>query len=251
MEVGVVDISSQGLGQRQRHAQSLFRGLPKRYDLLAEVFSFGQNGRWRRFMVSRVPPSPAHVLDVATGTGGVTIELIRRRRAARVTGLDQSRPMLASGARAAAAAGMSERVGFVLGRGEQLPFADGTFDAVTFTYLLRYVDSPEETLHELARVLRPGGKLANLEFFVPPRRLPRALWEFHTRVVLPVAGRLVSRAWFDVGTFLGPNILEFYRRYPLPEQIRMWRAAGMREVGFRTMSLGGGIVIWAVKGDGG
>jgi demethylmenaquinone methyltransferase/2-methoxy-6-polyprenyl-1,4-benzoquinol methylase len=236
---------------RTRHAQSLFSGLPGRYDLLAEVLSFGQNGRWRRFLASRVPTSPAHVLDVASGTGRIAIELIRRRRAARVTALDQSLPMLAEGMRSIGERGMTERVQFVLSRGEQLPFADGTFDAVTFTYLLRYVDDPQATLGELARVLRPGGKLANLEFFVPPNPFVRVLWEFHTRVVLPVAGRLASRAWYDVGRFLGPSILEFYRRYPLPEQIRMWRTAGFREVGFRAMSWGGGIVIWAVKGDGG
>lgn len=236
---------------RTRHAQSLFAGLPGRYDLLAEVLSFGQNGRWRRYLASRVPTSPAHVLDVASGTGRVAIELIRRRRAARVTALDQSLPMLAAGMRSAGEHGMAERVQFLLARGEQLPFADGTFDAVTFTYLLRYVDDPQATLNELARVLRPGGKLANLEFFVPSNHFARVLWEFHTRVVLPVAGRIASRAWYDVGTFLGPSILEFYERYPLPEQIRMWRSAGLREVGFRSMSLGGGIVIWAVKGDGG
>jgi demethylmenaquinone methyltransferase/2-methoxy-6-polyprenyl-1,4-benzoquinol methylase len=239
---------------RTRHARALFAGLPARYDLLAEALSFGQNGRWRRAMVARTlegldgaGPSPL-VLDVATGTAGVAI-LLARSSGARVVGVDQSAQMLAEGARRTRDAGLDGRVRFVLGQGEALPFPDGRFDAVTFTYLLRYVEDPAATLAELARVLRPGGTLANLEFAVPARPAWRALWWLYTRVGLPLAGSLASPAWYRVGRFLGPSISGFYRRHPPARQLAIWRAAGIADVRARAMSLGGGVVIWGTKGS--
>jgi demethylmenaquinone methyltransferase/2-methoxy-6-polyprenyl-1,4-benzoquinol methylase len=134
----------------------------------------------------------ARILDVATGAAAVAAALAARTGAS-VVGLDQSEPMLRTDVARVQAAGLASRVGFVLGRGQELPFAGGSFDAVTFTYLLRYVDDPAATLAELARVLRPGGTLANVEFHVPPNALWRGLWWLYTRVGLPVAGRVVSR----------------------------------------------------------
>jgi demethylmenaquinone methyltransferase/2-methoxy-6-polyprenyl-1,4-benzoquinol methylase len=214
---------------------------------MAELLSFGQNRRWRRYLVARVPASEhSRVLDVATGTAGVAIEMARLT-GARIAGLDPSEPMLARGKAAVAEAGLDGRIALVLGQAELLPFPDEAFDAVTFTYLLRYVDDPAATLAELARVLKPRGLLASLEFFLPPNRLVRAAWYCYTRVGLPLAGLLASREWFRAGRFLGPSVSEFYRRYPLVEQGRIWRAAGIERVRYRTMSLGGGIVMWGPK----
>ena len=95
----------------------------------------------------------------------------------------------------------------VEGRAEELPFADGEFAALTFTYLLRYVDDPAATVRELARVVRPGGTIAMLEFAVP-RGVWRPPWELWVRAGLPVAGRLISPGWHEVGDFLGPSIRE-------------------------------------------
>ncbi len=216
---------------------------------MATALSFGQDVRWRRFLVSRVNAIPGSwVLDVATGTGRVAKELARRRNV-RVAGLDQSEPMLRRGREAARASGLGDRVAFVLGRAEELPFPDEAFDAVTFTYLLRYVDDPGATLKELARVLRPGGVMACLEFYVPGEPFWHAAWLAYTRAVLPAAGWAVSPAWHHAGRFLSPSISSFYRRYPLAEQVRMWQEAGLRRVRTRTMSLGGGVVIWAMKGE--
>jgi demethylmenaquinone methyltransferase / 2-methoxy-6-polyprenyl-1,4-benzoquinol methylase len=240
--------STKAPSPRTEHARRLFSGLPRRYDLMAELLSFGQNGRWRRFMVSRVAaPTGGRVLDVATGTAGVALELVGRTSAS-VVGLDQSEPMLRTAAVRVQAAGAASRIAFLLGQGERLPFADETFDAVTFTYLLRYVDDPAGTLAELARVVKPGGTLANLEFFVPGNRVWRGSWFLYTRIALPLAGRMVSRSWYEVGRFLGPSISGFYRRHPLGAQLDMWRAAGVADVRARVMSLGGGVVIWGTKG---
>lgn len=230
-------------------AADLFGGLPKRYDLLAEVLSFGQNGRWRRELVTQIALSdPKTILDVATGTAGVAIALANRTGGA-VTGVDLTESMLGRGRERVSAAGLEDRVRLQVARAEQLPFPDAAFDAVSFTYLLRYVHDPAATLRELARVLRPGGVLASLDFFVPPAQAWRSAWWLYTRMVLAPAGlALGGREWWRVGRFLGPNISSFYRAWPLPRIVDGWESAGMVGVKFKTMSVGGGLVMWGRKG---
>jgi demethylmenaquinone methyltransferase / 2-methoxy-6-polyprenyl-1,4-benzoquinol methylase len=197
--------------------------------------------------VAAVRAAPGErVLDVATGTGLVARQLVRRY-GCRVVGIDQSEEMLA---RARALTAGTPGIELVRGEAERLPFADGEFDALTFTYLLRYVDDPAATMRELARVVRPGGRIAMLEFYVPPRPLLRRAWWLYTRAGLPALGRLVSREWYEVGRFLGPSIDGFWERHPLASVVDMWRSAGIDSVEARKMSLGGGVVIWGVKGDG-
>jgi demethylmenaquinone methyltransferase / 2-methoxy-6-polyprenyl-1,4-benzoquinol methylase len=235
-------------GNRNRFAQQLFTPLPQRYDRLAELLSMGQNGRWRRAMVDHIVPAhPDTVLDVASGTAGVAIQLATRAPT-RVVGLDLTLDMLGRGRTNVAAARLSDRIQLVNARAEQLPFPDRTFDALTFTYLLRYVDDPQATLRELARVVKPGGSVASLEFFLPPNRFWRVMWWFYTRLLLPVGGLVTGgREWFRVGRFLGPNISGHYRRYPLSWTEDAWREAGFENVGARVMSLGGGLVMWGTR----
>ena len=109
------------------------------------------------------------------------------------------------------------------------------------------MDDPGATLTELARVVRPGGVVASLEFGVPPNRAWRACWRLYTGAVMPAVGRLVSRDWYEVGRFLGPSIEGFWRRYPLAAQLDLWREAGFEQVRWRRMSLGGGVVLWGVR----
>ena len=235
--------------ERNRGARQLFAPLAPTYDRYAQLFSFGQDPRWRRFLVSRIQAGGDDVvLDVATGTAAVAIELARRYGCT-VVGIDQSPEMLAEGRARVAHAGLAERVRLEDGRAEELPFADGSFDALTFTYLLRYVDDPGATLRELARVVRPGGRIASLEFSVPERRLARTLWNGYVNLGLPTLGRLASQGWADVGRFLGPSIRGFYERYPLERVLALWREAGIEDVRARTLSLGGGVVIWGARGD--
>jgi len=234
-----------------RFAQRLFAPLPARYDRLAEILSMGQNGRWRRAMVDQVVPGAGSVvLDVASGTAGVALQLAGRTTA-RVVGVDLTEQMLRQGQRNVAAAGLGERVRLVAGRAEQLPFPDRAFDALTFTYLLRYVEDPQATLTELARVVRPGGKVASLEFLAPPSPFWRFWWWLYTRLLLPLGGALTGgREWYIVGRFLGPNISRHYRRYPVGWTVEAWRRAGFEDVGFRVMSLGGGLVMWGTRAGG-
>ena len=231
---------------RTEHARELFAPLGPTYDRYARLLSFGQDPRWRRFLVTRVPAGALRVADVAAGTAAVSIELAQAAPARTVVGVDQSPAMLAAGRERVARAGLADRIELREGRAEALPLADEEFDALTFTYLLRYVDDPAATLRELARVVRPGGTIAMLEFAVP-RGVWRPLWELHVRVGLPLAGAAISPGWREVGRFLGPSIRGFYQRLPLAEQLELWRAAGIEDVHARRLSLGGGVVVWGTR----
>jgi demethylmenaquinone methyltransferase/2-methoxy-6-polyprenyl-1,4-benzoquinol methylase len=221
-------------------AVELFAPLGPTYDRYARLLSFGQDPRWRRFLVSRVNTGPEDtVLDEATGTAAVAIQHVRRT-GCRVVGLDQSHEMLEAGRRRVEAAGLENRIELVEGTADRLPFEDASFDALTFTYLLRYVDDPAETMRELARVVRPGGTIVMLEFGLP-RGLARAAWELYVRIGLPLLGAVVSPGWRRVGSFLGRSIREFHRRHDL---IELWRNAGIEDVRSRRLSLGGGVVLW-------
>jgi demethylmenaquinone methyltransferase/2-methoxy-6-polyprenyl-1,4-benzoquinol methylase len=221
-------------------ARTLFAPLGPTYDRYSAVLSLGQDPRWRRFLVSRVEASPSDVvLDVATGTGAVARELLRQKGCT-VVGVDQSPEMLEEARR------RSPDVRFVAASADGLPFPDKSFDALTFTYLLRYVPDPEATLRELARVVRPGGSIAALEFAVP-HGVWRPAWETYVRAVLPLAGRVLSRGWAEVGGFLGDSIRDFYARWPEERLLEAWVNAGMKHVRARHLSLGGALVIWAVR----
>jgi demethylmenaquinone methyltransferase / 2-methoxy-6-polyprenyl-1,4-benzoquinol methylase len=192
--------------------------------------------------VSRVEAGPGDtVLDVATGTGAVARELMARKGCT-VVGLDQSPEMLAEARRR-----LPADVELIEASAESIPFPDASFDALTFTYLLRYVSDPAATVRELARVVRPGGTIAGLEFAVP-RGIWRLPWELYVRAGLPVAGRAISPGWRDVGGFLGSSIRDFYERWPETRLLEVWQEAGIEDVRSRRLSLGGGIVTWGRRG---
>jgi demethylmenaquinone methyltransferase / 2-methoxy-6-polyprenyl-1,4-benzoquinol methylase len=217
-------------------ASQLFAPLGPTYDRYSALLSFGQDPRWRRFLVSRLDVrADETVLDVATGTGLVAREIVRRLGCS-VVGIDQSAEMLA----VARERTRGLPVTLLEGHAESLPFADAEFPSLTFTYLLRYVDDPAATVRELARVVRPGGTVAMLEFAVP-RGAWRPLWELWVRIGLPGLGRAISPGWHEVGRFLGPSIREFWRRH---DPVALFRAAGLADVQSRRLSLGGGIVVW-------
>jgi demethylmenaquinone methyltransferase / 2-methoxy-6-polyprenyl-1,4-benzoquinol methylase len=208
--------------------------------------SFWQDPRWRRALVAEIAPRDGQrILDVATGTGMVAAELLRRADCS-VIGIDQSEAMLGR-ARSRFAGRPQSQIELVVGEAEALPFEEASFDALTFTYLLRYVEDPAATVAELARVVRPGGRVASLEFGVPPLLPARLAWRFYTAAGLPALGRLASPEWARVGRFLGPSIRGFYARHPLDALVGYWQAAGLHDVRVRRISLGGGIVMSATR----
>ena len=215
-------------------ARELFAPLGPTYDRVGAVLSLGQDPLWRRFLVSRLPRG-GHVLDVATGTGLVAAELLRRGFT--VTGVDQSPGMLAVAHRR-----FGGEVELINASADALPLESGSFDHLTFTYLLRYVADPGAALAELARVVRPGGFVASLEFGVPEGPA-RPLWDLYVRAVLPLAGRLLRHGWREVGDFLGGSIRDFWKRHPIERQLEWWHAAGLHGVEVKRLSLGGAVVI--------
>ena len=222
----------------EARARELFAPLGPTYDRVGAALSLGQDPLWRRFLVSRLPRG-GHVLDVATGTGLVAAELLRQGFG--VTGVDQSPEMLAVAHRR-----FGDEVELITASAEALPLDAASFDHLTFTYLLRYVADPGATLAELARVVRPGGFVASLEFGVP-QGPARPLWDLYVRAVLPLAGRVLGNGWQEVGDFLGGSIRDFWRRHPLQRQLEWWHAAGLRGVEVRPRSLGAAVVIWGRK----
>jgi demethylmenaquinone methyltransferase/2-methoxy-6-polyprenyl-1,4-benzoquinol methylase len=198
-------------------------------------------------MVSRLRSAPdAKVLDVATGTGAVAEEIVRQH-GCYVTGIDQSRGMLDEARRRVKEKGLADRVTLLQGEAEHLPFADDEFDALTFTYLLRYVDDPAAVLRELVRVVHPRGVVASLEFGVPPRRLTYLGWRVYSIAVLPLMGYGMSRGWGRAMRFLAANIPDFYSRYPLGELVKLYRDAGLDDVRVRRLTFGACVVIWGTK----
>jgi demethylmenaquinone methyltransferase/2-methoxy-6-polyprenyl-1,4-benzoquinol methylase len=227
-------------------AQELFAPLGPTYDRYARLLSFGQDPRWRAFLVSRIPPDARRVLDVASGTAAVAIELARAAPERTIVGIDQSPEMLTTGRGRVARTGLAERIDLREGRAESLPFADAEFDALTFTYLLRYVDDVPATLRELARVVRPGGVIAMQEFGLP-RGVWRPLWELYVRIGLPGAGAVIAPGWHEVGSFLGPSIRNFWKEWPEQKLLKAWHDAGIDDVRGRRLSVGGGCVVWGTK----
>lgn len=229
-------------------AAGLFENLPSRYDRLAELLSLGQNGKWRGEVVRHIARfKPSRILDVATGTAGVAIALAGATHAD-IVGVDISEAMLEVGRKRVYKAGLDQRIRLEQARAEELPFESGSFDAVSFTYLLRYVADPTATLVEMARVLRPSGGMAGLDFYLPPNLSWRLTWRVYTRLVMPAAGYLLGgSAWWRAGRFLGPNIDNFYRDWPDYRIFDAWREAGMVDVEHRVMSVGGGLVVWGRK----
>jgi demethylmenaquinone methyltransferase / 2-methoxy-6-polyprenyl-1,4-benzoquinol methylase len=174
------------------------------------------------------------VLDVAAGTGSITRLLTDS--GATVVSLDQSNQMLeqavargATGVRATA---------------ESLPVPDESFDRVTFGYLLRYVADVPAAMRELARVLRPGGRIGMVEFG-RPAGIWGPPWWLYTRLGLPVAGSLIGSGWREVGSFLGPSIDRFAGEWPPERLTEAWRQAGLSDVTMERPSLGGGLLMWA------
>jgi demethylmenaquinone methyltransferase / 2-methoxy-6-polyprenyl-1,4-benzoquinol methylase len=225
-------------------ARRVFSPVAKDYDRPALALSLFRYRAWHRFLLSRLDvPAGARVLDMATGTGAIALDLLQRP-GIEVIGGDVTQAMLRRGQRRADTSGLDLQL--VECTAEAPPFAEGAFDAITFAYLLRYVHDVPGTLDALGRLLKPGGTMAALDFAVP-RGVWYPLWRLYTDAMLPAGGLLFSREWRRVGAFLGPSIRDFYRRWPEDRLLSAWRDVGFSDVRSRRLTLGGAIAIWGTK----
>jgi demethylmenaquinone methyltransferase/2-methoxy-6-polyprenyl-1,4-benzoquinol methylase len=227
-------------------ARPLFSGVASSYECASQLFSYGQYRRWHRYLLAQLTlPAPALVLDMATGTGTVAFQ-IARRRGFQVIGADITRPMLLRAKARATRDSRPPAIDLIECTAEAIPFPDEAFDAVIFTYLLRYVSDVPATLRELTRVVRPGGMMLSQDFAVP-RGVFYPLWRLHTDLVLRLGGAVISPGWRRAGAFLGPNIRDFYRRWSEDRIVQLWRECGFPDVQARRLSLGGAVIMWGTK----
>ena len=221
---------------KQQQVEEMFDNIAPAYDRLNDIMSFGIARAWRRAAVRRVERSGARqILDLATGTADLAIAMARRIPEAEVTGGDISEGMLALGREKVAQAGLAERITLVAARAEELPFADGRFDAVTAAFGVRNFADIGKGLAEMSRVLESGGGVFILEFSTPRSKIFGSLYRFYFHRVLPRIGGMISkdrRAY----AYLPGSVAEF----PSPEGfLRMMEEAGF--AGCRAKALTGGV----------
>ncbi|MPZ16483.1 MAG: bifunctional demethylmenaquinone methyltransferase/2-methoxy-6-polyprenyl-1,4-benzoquinol methylase UbiE [Luteitalea sp.] len=182
------------LGKKPREIARMFDAIAGRYDLLNHLLSGGLDLYWRARAVGALQLTGHEVvLDLCTGTCDLALGLCRRGRARRVVGVDFSAEMLRVGLGKVRAKREERRVPLLRGDAMRIPLADASVDAVTMAFGLRNVEVPATALAEVARVLRPGGRIAILEFGAPRMPVVRSLYFWYFRHVLPRIGRLVSR----------------------------------------------------------
>jgi demethylmenaquinone methyltransferase/2-methoxy-6-polyprenyl-1,4-benzoquinol methylase len=223
--------------------QRVFSPIARDYDTPALVLSLFRYRAWHRFLLSRLNlPAGARVLDMATGTGAIAFDLVQGQ--VEVVACDVTRAMLHQAQKRAD--GVDIHLDLIECTAELPPLKDGSFDAITFAYLLRYVSDVPGTLEVLGRLLKPGGVMASLDFAVP-HGIWYPPWRLYTGVMLPMGGSLFSPDWQRVGAFLGRNVRDFYDSWPEGKLLCAWRDAGFSNVQSRHLTLGGAVAIWGAR----
>ena len=223
------------LSEKGENIQRMFGAIAPRYDFLNRLLSFGIDRRWRTVAVHLLKyREGARILDVATGTGDVALEIARATPGSvTVTGADFCPEMVALGKEKVAASPYARRIDFTVAPCEDLPFPDKTFDSVTIAFGIRNVVDRRLGLAEMGRVLKPGGRLIILEFSTPRSALFRQIYYFYFRRLLPMIGGFFSR--YNAYKYLPDSVLEF----PSSETFsRMITEAGFYDVKVRELTFG-------------
>lgn len=223
------------LSDKGEKIQQMFGAIAPRYDFLNRLLSFGIDRRWRTKAVRLLKyREGSRILDVATGTGDVALEIaLRTPDSVKITGADFCREMVELGAAKVAASPYADRIDLKVAPCEDLPFADNTFDSITIAFGIRNVVDRRLGLAEMWRVLRPGGRMVILEFSTPRSHLFRQLYYFYFRRLLPIVGGLFSR--YNAYKYLPDSVLEF----PSQEEFsRMLADAGFRNIHLHELTFG-------------
>lgn len=207
---------------------AMFDNIAERYDLLNRVISFGVDQRWRRKTVAALElPANGRALDLATGTADLAIRIARTHPGVQVVGLDPSTGMLEVGRKKVARLAENDRIELVVGDAQSLPFEDASFDGITIAFGIRNVPDRVAALREMARVVRPGGRVAVLELSEPRRGILGPMARFHVHHVVPFVGGIISGS--REYRYLQTSIAAF----PPPEAF----AATMREAGLDVLRI--------------
>ncbi|NPA25552.1 MAG: bifunctional demethylmenaquinone methyltransferase/2-methoxy-6-polyprenyl-1,4-benzoquinol methylase UbiE [Deltaproteobacteria bacterium] len=227
-----IDATSGDAEKRARAVREMFCSIAPRYDFLNHLLSLGIDRSWRRTMIRMAwHPEMKDILDVACGTGDVCLEIRKRSPAARIVGLDFSPGMLKLAAEKNAACGAGLEL--VEGSAEELPFAAGSFDLVTIAFGIRNVIDRKKALREFFRVLRPGGRVAVLEFSRPRLAWFRALYDFYFFRILPLVGGIFAKR--EAYRYLPDSVA----RFPEPEEFSTWlEEAGFRKCRWHSLTFG-------------
>lgn len=217
----------------KKHIGAVFDRIAGTYDLLNHLLSLNIDRSWRRKTVATLP-RVERLLDVAIGTADLAIEAIRQQKAELIDGLDVSAEMMRLGREKVEKAGLEHRIRFTLASALEMPFADASYDALTCAYGVRNFPDADQGLREFARVLKPGGRLAILEFSYPTNRAVRWGYDLFFSHVLPRVGRIVSRDR-QAYAYLNRSVKEFYWG---EEMARHIREAGFHDVEYRPLTFG-------------
>lgn len=228
------------LDKREARIRAMFGRIAPRYDLLNHLLSLNVDRYWRwrttRLAPPVLDPRAGPILDVCTGTGDLALAYDRAARGkVEIVGSDFCLPMLVPAARKAARRKAADRVRFVEADTQQLPFPDATFQLVAVAFGLRNVTDTDRGLAEMARVTRPGGRVAVLEFSRPRHWLFGRLYRAYFKWLLPAVGQLVSRSRDRAYSYLPASVMEFPDGEALAERMR---ASGLVEVTHRPLTFG-------------
>lgn len=226
--------------ERAAYVQNMFDRIAGRYNLMNRLMTFGQDLRWRRFMIAKARLKPGErLLDLATGTGDIAFEALKATPSAHVVGGDFSLGMMVVGKNLP----MGNRVQWSGADALNLPFPENAFDALTAGYLMRNVIDIPRAFAEQLRVLKPGGRLVILDTSPPPNNILRPFILFHLKYVIPTLGRLISGN-ADAYEYLPESTQQF----KTPEELAaLMREAGFREVEYKRFMFGTMAVHWGVK----
>jgi demethylmenaquinone methyltransferase / 2-methoxy-6-polyprenyl-1,4-benzoquinol methylase len=188
------------------NTRSIFNSVAKNYDLLNTVFSMGRDKGWRERLAKEIEGTD-YVLDIATGTGEVLVEILKNNNQWNAIGLDPSAQMLVLGQKKINSMGLNKKINFIQGVGESLPFRDNSFDAITIAFGIRNTVDPLKSLEEMKRVLKPKGKLGILEFAVPNNKIFRPIYMFYLKHVLPLVASVFNKR--EEYRYLSDSISQF------------------------------------------